>query len=120
MFSITSRRVLTSASTAASASTRALVRPQSMGVAHLQMQTRSNWNLSAGLPNLKGMNGQTTLGELWERAYVKYQYRLMYPIAAWVGFLWYNLWVPYAPKAEKAEAKARMDYLKSLEYHQSP
>ncbi|KAJ8324172.1 hypothetical protein QVD99_008508 [Batrachochytrium dendrobatidis] len=105
------------ASRIANATTRstAFARPS------LQMQQfRSNWNFSSALPNLKGINGQTTLGEVWDRAYVKYQYKLMYPVSAWILFLWYNLWNPYAPASEKAEKKARLDHLKSLEFHQTP
>nr|KAJ3421572.1 Squamous cell carcinoma antigen recognized by T-cells 3 [Polyrhizophydium stewartii] len=82
------------------------------------VQARSNWSLSSSLPNLKGVNGETTLGEVWDRVYVKYRYRLMYPLAAWIGFLWYNLWIPYTPASEKAAQKARMDHLKSLEFKQ--
>ena len=46
------------------------------------------------LPDFKGVNGDTTLGEVFSRAYGQYKYRLAYPLVAWIGFLWYNLWVP--------------------------
>ena len=46
------------------------------------------------LPNFQGVTSATTLGEVYDRAVVKYKYRLAYPILAWIGFLWYNLWIP--------------------------
>ncbi|KAI8927900.1 hypothetical protein BC831DRAFT_393210, partial [Entophlyctis helioformis] len=74
----------------------------------------------AVVPNVKGITGETTLGEVYDRVYTKYQYRLLYPIAGWIGFLWYFLWTPYMPADEKAKLKARLEHLKSLEFHQSP
>ncbi|KAI8822543.1 uncharacterized protein EV422DRAFT_524414 [Fimicolochytrium jonesii] len=50
-------------------------------------------NFAKYVPDVK-ISPETTLGELWEKCYVKYRYRLLYPIAAWVGFLYYQFWVP--------------------------
>jgi hypothetical protein len=55
---------------------------------------RHQSTLKSYLPKLQGINGNTTLGEVYERLYSKYQYRLIYPIAAWAGFLYYTLWTP--------------------------
>ncbi|KAI9105823.1 hypothetical protein DFS34DRAFT_601060 [Phlyctochytrium arcticum] len=73
-------------------------------------------NLKKFVPPVK-LSPETTLGEIYEKAYVKYQYRLAYPIIAWVAFLYYQLWVPYAPASEKKEFMKRQEYLKSLEFH---
>ncbi|KAJ3117111.1 hypothetical protein HDU96_007900 [Phlyctochytrium bullatum] len=74
-------------------------------------------NLKKFVPNVT-ITENTTLGELWDGVYVKYKYRLAYPVALWIGFLWYNLWGPYKSKAEKEKIREREDYLKSLEFHQ--
>ncbi|KAJ3147101.1 hypothetical protein HDU86_008097 [Geranomyces michiganensis] len=73
-------------------------------------------NFAKYRPDIK-FTGETTLGEVWEKCYVKYRYRLVYPIVAWVGFLYYKMWHPYTPESEKKKLKAREDYLASLEYH---
>ncbi|KAJ3151813.1 hypothetical protein HDU89_001862 [Geranomyces variabilis] len=73
-------------------------------------------NFAKYYPDIK-FTGETTLGEVWEKCYVKYRYRLIYPIAAWVGFLYYKMWNPYTPESEKKKLKAREDYLTGLEYH---
>ncbi|KNC98132.1 uncharacterized protein SPPG_06539 [Spizellomyces punctatus DAOM BR117] len=73
-------------------------------------------NFKKYVPDVR-LTGETTLGEIYEKAYVRYRYRLLYPIAAWVGFLYYYLWVPYAPESEKKAVREREEYLKSLEYH---
>jgi hypothetical protein len=70
------------------------------------------------LPNLQGVNGNTTLGEVYNRVYGKYRYRLVWPILGWIGFLYYNLWFPYDSDAVKAKALERMEKLKSLEFVQ--
>ncbi|KAJ3019787.1 hypothetical protein HKX48_001760 [Thoreauomyces humboldtii] len=74
-------------------------------------------NFAKYAPDLK-LSGETTLGEVWDKAYVKYRYRLVYPIVAWVGFLYWQLWIPYADPKEKAAARARLDHLESLNFHQ--
>eukprot|EP00842_Homolaphlyctis_polyrhiza_P001640 jgi/Hompol1/2477/HPOL_000096-RA len=106
------------------ASVRPTVAVSSQSTSMLRMtQTRgflSGVNLSAGLPNFKGVHSGTTLGELYDRAYTKYQYRIMYPVLAWVGFLWYNLWIPYTPADVKQKQFERMEKLKALEFSQSP
>ncbi|KAJ3254339.1 hypothetical protein HK103_007221 [Boothiomyces macroporosus] len=68
------------------------------------------------LPDLSGVNSSTTLGELSDRLFFKYKYRLAIPVVAWVGFLYYNFWNPYEDPKVKAEQKARIDLLKSLVY----
>ncbi|KAI8919407.1 hypothetical protein DFJ77DRAFT_424460, partial [Powellomyces hirtus] len=73
-------------------------------------------NFAKYVPDIK-LTGETTLGEVWEKCYVKYRYRLIYPIGLWVGFLYWKLWVPYTPEAEKKKLKAREDYLTGLEFH---
>lgn len=75
-----------------------------------------NLSFKARLPNYAGLNKNSTLGEVYERFYTKYQYRLVYPIVGWVGFLYYTLWTPYVDPKLKLKQKERMDYLKSLEY----
>ncbi|KAJ3331479.1 hypothetical protein HDU76_003085 [Blyttiomyces sp. JEL0837] len=74
-------------------------------------------NLAELLPKVN-ISGSTTLGEVWDQVYVKYQYRLAYPVLLWAGFLWYNLWNPYMKKAEKKKLKDHEDRLKKLEFHQ--
>ncbi|KAJ3211537.1 hypothetical protein HDU67_004440 [Dinochytrium kinnereticum] len=74
-------------------------------------------NLKKFVPNVK-LSGETTLGQLWEGIYVKYKYRLAYPVGLWVGFLWYNLWQPYKSAEEKKKIAAHEDRLSKLEYHQ--
>ncbi|KAJ3417377.1 hypothetical protein HDV05_004842 [Chytridiales sp. JEL 0842] len=69
------------------------------------------------VPQVK-LQGSTTLGEIWDAAFVKYRYRLAYPIAIWVGFLWYNLSGTLKTPEEKKELRARGEKLKSLEFHQ--
>ncbi|KAI8609425.1 hypothetical protein BC830DRAFT_1049849, partial [Chytriomyces sp. MP71] len=78
----------------------------------------SSESLGALLPNTAGLSLNSTLGEVHERFYAKYQYRLIYPVLLWAGFLWYNLWVPEMPKEEKKALQERLAYLKSLEFHQ--
>ncbi len=69
---------------------RSFVRQQSTQSSNsiLSMST-----ITSKLPQVK-LSSSTTLGELWEGAFVKYKYRAVYPILLWVGFLWYNLWSP--------------------------
>ncbi|KAJ3175369.1 hypothetical protein HK101_010682 [Irineochytrium annulatum] len=74
-------------------------------------------NLKKFVPNVK-FTSQTTLGELWDGLYVKYRYRLAYPIALWVGFLYYHLWNPYMPASEKRKIREHQDRLSALEFHQ--
>ncbi len=67
---------------------------QNLIKSRLTHNTIFSWNtISSKFPPLK-VNSQTTLGEIWEVAFVKYKYRAAYPVIAWIGFLWYNLWVP--------------------------
>ena len=84
--------------------------------------------ITSKLPQVK-LCSSTTLGEIWDAAFVKYKYRMAYPALLWAGFLYYNLWVPYfsfsfltlssyMPEAEKKALKAKEDYLTSLEFHQ--
>ncbi|KAJ3190743.1 hypothetical protein HK101_008421 [Irineochytrium annulatum] len=74
-------------------------------------------NLKKFVPSVK-FTSETTLGELWDGLYVKYRYRLAYPIALWVGFLYYNLWNPYMPASEKRKIREHQDRLSALEFHQ--
>ena len=53
----------------------------------------STSTITSKLPQVK-LSSSTTLGEVWEGAFVKYKYRAVYPVLLWVGFLWYNLWTP--------------------------
>jgi hypothetical protein len=59
-----------------------------------RLYTRQQSTIAKYLPNFTGVNSKTTLGEVWDRAYTNYRYRLAYVVLAWGGFLWYNLWVP--------------------------
>ncbi|KAJ3191989.1 hypothetical protein HDU82_003348 [Entophlyctis luteolus] len=70
------------------------------------------------LPKTAHLSANSTLGEVWDAVYTKYPYRLAYPVLLWATFLWYNLWVPEISAAEKKALKDRIDYLKSLEFHQ--
>ena len=74
------------------------------------------FSFKSRLPNYQGLTGQSTLGEVYERFYTKYQYRLIYPIVGWVGFLYWALWTPYVDPHLKMKQKERIDYLKSLEF----
>jgi hypothetical protein len=56
------------------------------------VQVRNQSTFAKYLPDLSGVNGQTTLGNLSERLYTKYRYRLVWPIAGWIGFLYVTLW----------------------------
>ena len=40
------------------------------------------------------LKSSTTLGELWDAAFVKYKYRAAYPLLGYIGFLYYSLWTP--------------------------
>ncbi|KAJ3395238.1 hypothetical protein HDU84_000005 [Entophlyctis sp. JEL0112] len=71
------------------------------------------------LPKTSHLSANSTLGEVWDAVYTKYPYRLAYPVLLWATFLWYNLWVPEISAAEKKALKERIDYLKSLEFHQA-
>ncbi|KAI9333097.1 hypothetical protein BDR26DRAFT_868589 [Obelidium mucronatum] len=53
----------------------------------------SSESIGALLPRVSHLNAGSTLGEVADAVYYKYQYRLIYPVALWAGFLWYNLWV---------------------------
>ncbi|KAJ3293655.1 hypothetical protein HK104_004293 [Borealophlyctis nickersoniae] len=77
----------------------------------------SSANFTKFFPKLK-ITGDTTLGEIWEAGYVKYRYRLVYPIILWATFLWWNLWIPYTPESEKKKMMAHDNYLQSLEWKQ--
>ncbi|KAI8831024.1 hypothetical protein CcCBS67573_g00974 [Chytriomyces confervae] len=78
----------------------------------------SSESIGALFPSTAGLSANSTLGEVYERLYTKYEYRLAYPIALWVGFLWYNLWIEEMPASEKKALKDRIEYLKTLEFHQ--
>ncbi|KAJ3006669.1 UNVERIFIED_CONTAM: hypothetical protein HDU68_003957 [Siphonaria sp. JEL0065] len=78
----------------------------------------SGESIGALLPRVSHLNSSSTLGEVADAVYTKYQYRLIYPVALWAGFLWYNLWVDEIPAAEKKALQARLEYLKNLEFHQ--
>ena len=56
---------------------------------------RSASTLSSYLPNMTGVSSSTTLGELSSRLYTNYRYRLVWPIGAWIGFLYLTLWEEY-------------------------
>jgi hypothetical protein len=45
-------------------------------------------NLKELFPKIN-LSGSTTLGEVWEKAYTKYPYKLAYPIILWAGFVSY-------------------------------
>jgi hypothetical protein len=76
------------------------------------------------LPNLKGINSSSTLGEVYNRVYTSYPQRLIYPVLGWAGILYYFLWTPYfyltryTPAAVKKSQQERLAELKSLEFHQ--
>lgn len=70
------------------------------------------------LPNMSGVSSQTTLGELYSRAYTQYPRRLIYPVLGWAGLLYYTLWTPYTAPAVKQAQKERLDKLAALEFHQ--
>ncbi|KAI9339932.1 hypothetical protein BDR26DRAFT_777781, partial [Obelidium mucronatum] len=78
----------------------------------------SSESIGALLPRVSHLNAGSTLGEVADAVYYKYQYRLIYPVALWAGFLWYNLWVDDVPEAEKKVLQERLAYLKALEFHQ--
>ncbi|KAI8902837.1 hypothetical protein BC833DRAFT_616364 [Globomyces pollinis-pini] len=71
---------------------------------------------SSLLPNFQGVNGNTTLGELFTRVYSGYRYRLIWPIVGWAGLCYYFLWTPYTPESEKKKVMDRVRLLQSLEY----
>ncbi|KAI9005376.1 hypothetical protein BC832DRAFT_557278 [Gaertneriomyces semiglobifer] len=96
----------------ASAASRALVPRR-----HQSTSVFAADNLKKFLPDVK-FTGETTLGEIFEKGYTRYRYRLVYPIAAWVGFLYVYMWHPYRPEAEKKVDKDRLDYLDSLKFRQ--
>ncbi|KAJ3128256.1 hypothetical protein HK098_004830 [Nowakowskiella sp. JEL0407] len=67
------------------------------------------------LPKVE-LKESTTLGEVYDSLWTRYRYRHVYPIAAWVLFLWYNLWGSYAPESEKKKQLDRIQRLMDLEY----
>ncbi|KAJ3306238.1 hypothetical protein HDV03_000158 [Kappamyces sp. JEL0829] len=79
--------------------------------------SRRSASFTSFLPNLKGVSSETTLGEVYERVYTGYRYKLIWPVVGWIGFLYLTLWEDYTPPAEKAAQKARMDKLASLEWN---
>ncbi|KAJ3298594.1 hypothetical protein BCR33DRAFT_716722 [Rhizoclosmatium globosum] len=96
---------------AARASARALSTGRTVGAFSAE-------SIGALLPKIGHLNANSTLGQVWDAVYVKYQFRLIYPVALWAGFLWYNLWVPDMPAAEKKVLQDRLNFLKDLEFHQ--
>ena len=81
-------------------------------------QARHQSTIRQFLPQMN-FTSQTTLGQVFDSMYVKYRYRLVYPIIGWVGVLYYFLWNPYESEDVKKAQLARMKLLKSLEFKQS-
>ena len=53
---------------------------------------RRSASTSSYFPDVKGVSLDTSLGEVWNRVYTKYRYRLVWPIVGWIGFLYLTLW----------------------------
>ncbi|KAI9205700.1 uncharacterized protein BJ171DRAFT_501208 [Polychytrium aggregatum] len=75
-------------------------------------------NLKKFVPKVE-FTDSTTLGQIWDACYVKYRYRLIYPVIGWIGVLYYFLWIPYIPESEKVAAAEKAEKLKALEFRQN-
>ncbi|KAJ3036961.1 hypothetical protein HK097_003663 [Rhizophlyctis rosea] len=100
--------------------TRVAARPQP-AIQRRFASTGNNTYLSTNtirelLPDLK-ITSETTLGEIYEKAFKNYRSRMIWPVIGWAGLMYYIFNTPYISEAEKKQLRARDDYLKSLEYH---